>query len=63
MALTGASSHLHGADAGHRVVAMGERYDRAEPAGVNRWSLNRMLQWHRYPMDQRESGWGFDRGG
>ena len=30
----GGQFHPHGADAGHRVVAMGERHDRAEPAGV-----------------------------
>ena len=31
-----ASSTPNRADAGHRVVAMRERHDRAEPAGVNR---------------------------
>ena len=31
--------HPHGADAGHRVVAMGERHDRAEPGAVNRWVI------------------------
>ena len=35
----GRQFHPHGADAGHRVVAMGERHDRAEPAGVNRWFI------------------------
>src|SRR5438045_104945 len=40
----GGQFHPHGADAGHRVVAMGERHDRAELMAVNRWSLNRMLQ-------------------
>jgi hypothetical protein len=40
----GGQFHFHEVDAGHRIIAMGARYDRAEPAGINRWSLNRLLQ-------------------
>jgi hypothetical protein len=40
----GGQFHPQGADAGDRVVAMGERHGREEPAGVNRWSLNQLLQ-------------------